>query len=210
MKPIYRLLIVSLVIGACGTAESADGVSRDAPPAAAVLAPGEAGDLVEELRGMIAELDLAVTEDPERILTAEAISDRLMQARRPTDWLSSGYDVEARLRQIQTMADRLVAILRRGSPMTRVEPDVRTLQLAASDLLEGLERSGARSKPLSLDTLLARVGREDGAGLSQLPRVAPPPATAPEDETEEATTRPAGAPLGVPVPDTTGGGRPEG
>ena len=214
MKPFYRLLVLSVAAAACGTADSSDGVSRDAPPAAAVLAPGQAGDLSDELRRLVAELDQALADEPERILTAEAMSDRLMQARRPTDWLATGYDVEARLRQMQTMADRLVAMLRRGMPMTAVESDVRTMQMAVQDLLDELERSSPRPKPLSLDTLLARVARGEGGtggGLSHLPRVAPPPSTAPADSAGPVGTGTSGSggPLGVPVRDTTGGGPPD-
>lgn len=132
-------------------------VPRDAPPAAAVVAPGmEREGLVEQLRKLELELQRAQESEPERLLTAEAITDRLIHADRPSDWLATGYDVEARLRQLQTMADRVVAQLRRGAALESVEDDVAMMRASVEDLLSQLARPGGGRAPPPLDSLLAQ------------------------------------------------------
>ncbi|NIP77977.1 MAG: hypothetical protein GWM90_01745, partial [Gemmatimonadetes bacterium] len=81
----------------------------------------ETETLADQLHELSGELSRATAGEADGVLTAEAISDRLIHAERPVDWLASGYDVEARLRQLQAMADRVVARLRRGASLADVE-----------------------------------------------------------------------------------------
>ena len=154
-----RFLILSLapvLVAGCGD----DGglrVPRDAPPAAAVVAPGmETETLEEQLADLLAEVKRAEAGEPDRVLMAEAITDRLIHANRPVDWLASGYDVEARLRQLQAMADRVVARLRRGATIEDVQRELSTIGKAVEDLQAQLARPGGGSAPPTLDSLLAQ------------------------------------------------------
>lgn len=152
---IRRILIFPLfLLGACEGGDTLR-VPDGTPPAAAQIAPGmQTADLEDQLRTLAAEIEGARAGEPERLLTAEAVTDQLMHARRSLDWLAIGYDVEARLRQLQAMADRIVAQLRRGATLTSVEEDVETMQAAVDDLLTHLSRPGGGMAPPSLDSLL--------------------------------------------------------
>lgn len=189
-RQIMRRLLTALLIlipAACDDAGS-ERVPRDAPPAAAVLAPGrEAARLDAQLADLEAEVGRALAGEPERLLTAEAITDGLLHADRPVDWLGTGYDVEARLRQIQSLADRLVALLRRGAALENVEADIETLRASVRDLREQLARPGGGSAPPTLDSLLAQdplrdvsapsmrgvVDATDTTGTDTLPPIEP-------------------------------------
>lgn len=150
-----RIAVLPLVLlAACEDGDTLR-VPDGAPPAAAQIAPGmQTATLDDQLRTLRAEIEAARAGDPERLLTAEAVSDQLMQAQRSVDWLAIGYDVEARLRQLQAMADRIVAQLRRGATLTSVEEDVETMHAAVDDLLTHLARPGGGMAPPSLDSLL--------------------------------------------------------
>lgn len=114
----------------------------------------ERQSLADQLRAMEVELQSAQEGDPDRVLTAEAISDQLISAVRPVDWLAGGYDVEARLRQLQALADRVVAQLRRGASVGQVEEEVAIMREAVRDLQERLALPGGGAAPLPLDSLL--------------------------------------------------------
>jgi hypothetical protein len=148
------ILLLVLIPAACGD-DGEQRLSRDVPAAAAVVAPGmERQSLADQLRAMEVELRAAQEGDPDRVLTAEAISDQLISAVRPVDWLAGGYDVEARLRQLQALADRVVAQLRRGASVGQVEEEVAILREAVRDLQERLAVPGGGAAPLPLDSLL--------------------------------------------------------
>lgn len=197
MRAPFFILPALLVVAACGD-DSSLTVSRDEPPAAAVLTPGmDVESLDVQLRSMYEELGRALEGEPDRLLTAEAISDRLIHAERAVDWLAPGYGVEARLRQIQSMADRIVAQLRRGAVVEAVSDEVATLRLAVEDLQRQLELPGGGDAPPPLDSLLQQDPLRD---------VEAPSARAGDDEEEERElpdigprpSRPSG-PLGTPV-----------
>ncbi len=148
------ILFLVLIPAACGGDREVR-VSRDAPPAAAVVAPGmERQSLLDQLRAMEVELQGAEDGDPDRVLTAEAISDQLISAPRPVDWLAGGYYVEARLRQLQALADRVVAQLRRGASVEQVDEEVAILRMAVQDLQGRLAQPGGGAAPPPLDSLL--------------------------------------------------------
>lgn len=176
---------------------------EEAPPAAAVMAPGMGTEVLDEqLRLLEAEIEQAGPGDPERLLTAEAITDQLIHASRSVDWLSSGYSVEARLRQLQTMADRIVSLLRRGASVESVEEDVAVLLAAVRDLQRQLDSPGGGSAPPSLEALLEQDPLRDVEAAS-LEGVAREGEREPSDTTVQPTVR--SGPIGTPVtpPDTT-------
>lgn len=199
----------ALVLASCGPAPGEERLEgQDAPPAAAMISPGEAGETLDaQLERLRIELAAGMAGDPERLLTAEAITDGLMEARRPFDWLSAGYDVEARLRQLQAMADRVVAQLRRNAPLSAVEEDVETMTISLTDLRRYLAAGAGGPAPPSLDSLLgqdplaaARVGR--AATSAAAPSGVEPAAAADDPADAPPQAQPAqrpGGPLGRPV-----------
>ncbi len=202
MRTISSLILALPLLASCG--DGADlRVSQEAPTSAAALAPGmEAESLDEQLRKLDAELVLAASGDPDRLLTAEAISDRLIHAERRVDWLAAGYSLEARLRQLQAMADRVVARMRRGATLEEVEDEVAIIRVAVEDLQRQLAMPGGGTAPPSLDSLLQQDPLRDVESASLR-------AVLEEDENAEEerelpdigpSTRPdAGGPLGRPV-----------
>lgn len=203
-----RLLILPLVLCAACDGDDTLSVARDAPPAAAVLAPGmETENLDEQLREMEVELHRAQEGEPERLLTAEAISDRLIHADRSVHWLAVGYDVQSRLRQLQTMADRIVAQLRRGMPLEAVAEDVAVLRLAVRDLQGHLAMSGGGAAPPPLDSLLDQDPLRDAEAASVAEARAADERVEAERELPDIQPRvqPAqSGPLGTPIPPEDG------
>lgn len=187
------ILPVALLIVACDFRQEQGRVGREAPPPAAVLAPGEGTSLPEQLRLIEAEIDLALEGDPTRVLTAEAMTDQLLHAPRDVDWLATGYSVEARLRQIQAQADAIVAMMRRGSTLSGVEAELETLRAAVQDLQRQLALPGGGPAPPTLETLLAQDPLRDArAGVRA-------PATPQQPEDPAPATEPLGQPLGTPA-----------
>ncbi|MBW3552386.1 MAG: hypothetical protein KY466_02685 [Gemmatimonadetes bacterium] len=208
------LLVLSaawaLVVASCGPAPGDERLEgQDMPPAAAMLSPRQAGETLDsQLERLRVELAAGMAGDPERLLTAEAITDGLMEARRPFDWLAAGYDVEARLRQLQAMADRVVAQLRRGAPLSVVEEDVETMTRSLTELRGYLAAGAGGPAPPSLDSLLgqdplaaARVGRVAASAAAPSGVETPQAADAPEEAAQQTPpARRPGGPLGRPVP----------
>lgn len=185
---------------------------QDAPPAAAMVSPRlMTATLDEQLERLGVELVAGMEGDPDRLLQAEAITDGLMEARRPFDWLAAGYDVEARLRQLQAMADRVVAKLRRGASLSEVEEDVDVMTASVADLRQQLAAGRGGPAPPTLDSLLRQDPLRDArVGARAVGAAAPVAAAAPDSAAEppQAPPRPpSGGPLGQPVrppPDTSG------
>lgn len=199
MRTALILFPALLVIAACGNDPNTR-LPGDEPPAAAALTPGmDAEDLDVQLQTLEAEIGMAMDGEPDRLLTAEAITDRLLHAERSVDWLSPGYGVEARLRQIQSMADRIVAQMRRGADFTTVHEEVATMRLAVQDVQRQLAMPGGGDAPPSLDSLLqqdplrdveapsARASSEDDEEERELPDIGP------------RVTPARSGPLGTPV-----------
>lgn len=185
--------------------------AQGAPPAAALLAPRQTSEALDaQLERLRVELDAGMEGDPDRLLRAEAITDGLMEARRPFDWLGTGYDVEARLRQLQAMADRVVARLRRSAPLSEVAEDVETMTRAVADLRAQLATGRGGPAPPTLDSLLqqdplenARVGARAAAAPSRPSDTTATGLETTGTEPAETTDPPApatgGGPLGQPV-----------
>jgi hypothetical protein len=176
-----------LALASCEFTADQGRLGRDAPPAAAILAPGQNVSLIDKLRMVEQEIDLALDGEAARVFTAEAITDQLLHAPRDIDWLATGYLVEARLRQIQAKADAVVAMMRRGASLTAVEQDLLTLRAAVQDLQHQLQLPGGGPAPPTLNRLLAQDPLRDVR--PRAPAAAPGP----------APTQPVGQPLGDPI-----------
>lgn len=201
---------VALLVTACGGAgtDVTDGGDDPQlpPPAAALSAEGNLSlesrleQLEDDLRAVI-EGGLEEESQP-RLMSAEATTDRLLEDQIATDWLGTGYLVEARLRQIQALADRIVAELRRGVARELVLQDIAALRTAVHDLREQLAAQGNGKAPPSLDSLLANYANEPPIGLGGVPA-----ASASTDTTAGPGTpgtpgpaaAPEGGPLGEPI-----------
>lgn len=200
----HQLLAAACALAVAGCArdpgqERLEG--RDTPPPAAMVSPRqEAEALDSQLQRLLAELAAGMEGDPERLLQAEAISDGLLEARRPFDWLATGYDVEARLRQLQAMADRVVAHLRRGADLAAVAEDVEAMANSLNDLRAQLAAGQGGPAPPTLDSLLARDPRDLIRRPGGAPAV-PAGVETPETPTEPDSVQPADddRPLGAPV-----------
>lgn len=150
------MVLLLLTLTSCGESAS-DRMPQEAPPAAWFgLSEGQVEHLSNQLTALQEELERVEAGESERLLNAEAITDRLLHAERSVDWLATGYDVEARLRQIQSMADGLVARLRRGASMERVEQELAVFRESVRDLQAQLAEPGGGKAPPPLDSLLAQ------------------------------------------------------
>ena len=134
-------------------------VSQPAPPPAAALARRGA-TLDESLRDLEKELSGALGagvkgSGEENIMRAEAITDRLLEAQLPFTWLTGqSYRLEAYVRQIQALADRLVAEMRSGGDSGNMMRDATDLRRKVVELRRALALGGG-NPPQSLDSLLA-------------------------------------------------------
>jgi hypothetical protein len=192
------LLCLTFCLGACDLRPESGLVGREAPPAAALLAPGRDVPLLEKLAMIEAEVELAMANEPARVLTAEAMTDQLLHAPREVDWLATGYSVEARLRQIQAKADAIVAMLRRGATLTAVDAELSVLRADVQDLRRQLQLPGGGPAPPTLETLLAQDPMQ---GAQVRPRAATPAGETPAEATAATPSPPGGRPLGTPIPD---------
>lgn len=180
------------------------------PPAAALYGEGAIG-LETRLERLEADLAAILDSDLDEasqahLLSAEAITDRLLEDEPSTEWLPSGYIVEARLRQIQALADRIVAELRRGVAEELILEDIAALRLSVRDLRSRLASARTASTPPPLDSLLAGY-ENDRIGLGGVPATSSASSettttTAAPQAPTEAVAAPEGAvggPLGEPI-----------
>ncbi|HEX6589577.1 MAG TPA: hypothetical protein VF039_11175 [Longimicrobiales bacterium] len=201
-------LLLALPLAAC-RGNSGDvteaGDPQAPPPAAALYAAGSVTleKRLEQLeRDLIAVLEGELDDESQaHLLSAEATTDRLLEDQPSTEWLPTGYFVEARLRQIQALADRVVAELRRGVAEELVLEDVAALRIAVRDLRERLATARTAAAPAPLDSLLAGYDN-DHDGLGGVPASSSTTAsttTEPETTTSEPVAAPEGGPLGQPI-----------
>ncbi len=158
----FTLLLPASVVLGCERSADEDRMSAPPPPPAAIIAPvREYMSLSEKLERLQAELDAALARREldayarARIFRAEAITDRILESEPPVAWLSMAYGVEAWLRQLQALADRVVAQIRRDEPEQRILNDVIRLRDSVARLRAELARPGGGMPPVPLDTLLA-------------------------------------------------------
>lgn len=200
-------MLFALPLAACDGGDVTDAADGQAPPPAAALYAQGAIALETRLEQLDADL-AAVLEgkldetSQAHLLAAEATTDRLLEDQLSTEWLPAGYYVEARLRQIQALADRVVAELRRGVAEELVLEDVAALQLAVRDLRTRLASARSVAAPPPFDSLLAGY-ENDRIGLGGVPATA---SSGGSDTTSATATAPAepvaapeGGPLGEPI-----------
>ena len=124
---------------------------------------------------------------------AEALTDRLLEARIPFEWISDEqYSVQSRLRQIQSLADRVLAQIETMAPREQLLLDLRELRSDVVRLRQAIARGGGRAPP-SIEELLANDSSR------------PPPVATPAQPDPAPALGPV--PLGIPVelpPITTG------
>lgn len=131
----------------------------------AAIDMGPATPLDDALSLLSAQLDTAsagLDEAGTRSLgRVEAISDRLLETRLPFAWLNTeSYSLEARLRQIQSRADRIEALRTGGAR----REDVLAVVVALRDevaLLRAELRAGGKAAPTPVGRLLDSLDRSD-------------------------------------------------
>lgn len=196
--PNLFALALTLVAAACGGSNEGEQLP---PPAAAIAAASDALTLEQKLERLDQQLggvlETGLDENGRSSLYGiEALTDRLLEEEPLVEWLPSGYDVEARLRQIQALADRVIAEMRREVNSEYVLQDIAALQFSVRDLRTRMQQPGAGDAPPPLDSLLAATVESDvrsPAGASS--------SSSEDDEEEEetTTTQDDGPLLGTPV-----------
>src|SRR3954471_3119358 len=158
MKNPILYLIIALSVSACRQATDETDDTELAPPAASV-APIVGAPLDTALALVDGELNKAIDNKLDNtgfqhFQRAEALSDRLLETRYPFQWLKGeAYALEAKLRQIQALADRVAAELRSGTPPDSAMYDLRLAQNEVANLRRAL-RLGGGAAPPSLDKLM--------------------------------------------------------
>lgn len=177
LQRLVFLVLLAPALAACDGRSPDASASAQAPPpwAAAPLATGMPLD--EMLDTLEYELTAALDDDTDgdermqRLIRAEAITDRLLDSRMPFDWLEDGnYSVGARLRQIQSLADRVAAQIQSRAPRVDVIVEARDLLRIVRELRAGLAEGGTGAPP-SLGELLTA----DSTTARPPPREDPPP-----------------------------------
>lgn len=158
-----RSIPVVLLVASCGQGGEFERSAVAPPPPAVVLTAAlEPLSLDEKLALLEEELTASSAGDEiddqaiARLFRAEAITDRLLESRLPFAWLAEGYDLEARIRQIQSLADRVIALVRRGADESEILEEVASLRRQVTELREALRHPGSEAPP-TLDALLAQV-----------------------------------------------------
>jgi hypothetical protein len=157
-------VLLLTVASGCGRNPEESAVSQAAPPPAAALAE-QGGSLDESLRLLEKELSAAIGSGIEKggedhMLRAEAITDRLLESRLPFTWLrGTDYSLEGYVRQIQALADRIIAEIRSGADRGAVTQEAIELRSKVILLRRGLAMGGGKA-PVPLDSLLAGIAAD--------------------------------------------------
>jgi len=150
-----------------------DALSAPPPPPAAVLGPAlDSIPLSAKLARMQGLLDDAVDhgitgQGTTRIVAVKLLADRLLEVPPPFPWLRDGYYTDTRLRQVQSLADRILAELRRDDVDENVAmADTRELRDAVARLRQELALGGGRA-PIPVESLLAAIPKQAGIGSGE-------------------------------------------
>jgi hypothetical protein len=149
------LVLAHLCMPGCGPDEDAAGLV----PVAQFVPISPETPLDSVLLVLESELAAATSEQvgPEeemmRLTRAEALTDRLLEPRLPFQRLRDGYRLDARLRQIQALGDRMLAQLRTGAPHDSLMADARALRQDVIQLRTEIRQGGAPER-IPLDRLL--------------------------------------------------------
>ena len=160
MKNLILFSIVILLTAGCRPRVEEATDADELVPLASSVAPIAGAPLDTALALVEVELKGAIDNNLDNTgLThfqrAEALSDRLLETRFPFQWLKSeAYSVEAKLRQIQALADRILAELRSGTPTDSAMRDLRAAQTEVKALRQALRQGGGAAPP-TLDKLMA-------------------------------------------------------
>jgi hypothetical protein len=187
---IMRIVALALLLPLVAACQSPAPEQAPGQPTAVVITDLRPGTSLEEvLQHLDQELVRAIAGDMEGVAVdhfrrAEAISDRLLEARQPFEWITSDqYSVQARLRQIQSGADRISAQLQTGVPRDSMLLDLRALRQDVLRLRQAISRGGGRA-PIPLQQLLSDTLP------SPTPRPAPTTPTTPAAPAVPAVRRP--------------------
>jgi len=184
-------LCVSALCAACRP--TAEPPGSDAT--VAIMDEVRAGTPLDEMLRMLDErlvaamggaMEGSATDDFTR---AEAITDRLLEARMPFEWLTADqYSVESRLRQVQSSADRILAQIQTGVAADTVAQNLRELREDVVRLRETIARGGTPA-PVPVDRLLAGDSSDVVDNPATSGAAAAPAARA------DTTPRPIGSPV---------------
>jgi len=187
----FVVLLLGFAIVACGPSRPPEESPQTTIAVMAEIRPGTPLDeMLEKLDGhLVAAMTGQLEGDAvDQFLRAEAITDRLLEARMPFEWIpSEQYSLESRLRQIQSSADRVLAQMRTGAPRPQMLMGLRQLRADVARLRQ-IVAAGGTSAPVPIEQLLA----------GDTARVGPVRATATPDN-----QAPARRPLGAPIPADT-------
>ena len=169
-RMLIRILLLCLIVplSGCKNNPEEDAVSQPAPPPAAALSR-QSLTLDQSLMELEKELSTAIGTGMDgsaeaHILRAEAITDRLLETELPFTWLkANAYSLDSWVRQIQALADRVVAQMRSGVDQGTITRDVTELRRKVIGLRQSLAQGGGNPPP-SLDSLLA--GHEPDSALA--------------------------------------------
>ncbi len=164
-RPSPRLAL-ALMAAACLAACRAR-TEEDSTPAVPVSVPiGLAGDTVPltrravELRSQVdSALDQGSGLDAGLVYRIATVSDEMAVSRLPFAWSRDRYDLGGRLREIQAMAARITAEVRRDLEPDSIRPDLTTLRAEIERLRTELAEGGGPAPP-SLDSLLRGYAKE--------------------------------------------------
>lgn len=161
---LRKTLLMLILFTGCGRNPEENAASLPAPPPAAAFAvQGKSLDanLVELERALSKALGSNLDDQGKaEVVRAEAITDRLLESRLPFTWLrSTSYSLESQVRQIQALADRVVAEMRSGVDKSVVSHDITDLRTRVISLRRAMAMGGGRP-PIPLDSLLAGTARD--------------------------------------------------
>ena len=155
-----------LLVCLCLTAACRDSDPKTASAAPPIAELGRVAGTLDQALGLLErELSAAMESGGDmktHLERAEAISDRLLETQLPFTWLHDrAYGVPSMLRQIQALADRIVAEQVWGGPVMDQQKlaDLQDLQNKVKTLRAGLRGKGGMS-PLPLDSLLAKYAAD--------------------------------------------------
>lgn len=159
------MILITAAMTGCNRNPEEAATSDPTPPPAAALTRQQRS-LDDGLRQVETALAQAIRGDLEgqgakdHLMRAEAITDRLLESELPFHWMRArDYSVESAVRQIQSLADRIIAKLRNGMDGQEIMEDVREMRTKVAELRRGLAAGGGAA-PVSLDTLLARYAND--------------------------------------------------
>jgi hypothetical protein len=155
---LIALLLFLCVIQACGPSRPPD----DSPQATiAVMTEIRPGTPLAEMLEMLDQYLVSSMSGQlegsavDEFRHAEAITDRLLEARMPFEWIpTEQYSLESRLRQIQSSADRVHAQIRTAAPRAQMLHDLRMLRTDVARLRQTVA-AGGTAAPIPVDRLLA-------------------------------------------------------